>query len=118
MPDACLHVECPDAERCEVIDGLAQCLADWAPRDEEPAPPPAEEPDAGPPMGGAGGSPPPLGGVGGSVVTLPDAGPTNDAGAADGGTSDCGCRTGEGGQSGWWLPMLLLLGLRRRRTRM
>ena len=28
-PDPCLHIDCPSLERCELIQGTAQCIADW-----------------------------------------------------------------------------------------
>ena len=42
-PDPCRHVECPPLERCELIQGTAQCVADWVGAMSEPPPEPNTE---------------------------------------------------------------------------
>jgi hypothetical protein len=75
--DPCDGVECPANQRCEVVDGTAQCIADW----NQPVEP---RPDMGAPMGDMGAEP----ADGGSVVSG-DAGVESDSTAppssADGG---------------------------------
>ena len=36
-PDPCRHVECPELQRCELTNGLPQCVADWVGAMSEPA---------------------------------------------------------------------------------
>ena len=57
--DPCLGVECPQYQRCAVVLGTAQCVADWPIIDEEPQPvdmgteimPEMDSGSAGPDMG-------------------------------------------------------------------
>lgn len=82
--DPCGPVDCPPLQRCEVVEGTAQCVADW---------PIVEEPDPVGGMGGAGGDAP----VGGSDNPDSDAGTTGGAGGRSP-APDAGM--GQGGSAG------------------
>ena len=117
--DPCHNVHCAPNERCEVLQGLAQCVADWGPET------PVGQPDGG--VGDAGGASDAGAGMdtgpifvgGDAVVPLTNSdGGTHQIAQDSSSTSGCGCRVG-GNTNG--SPYLLLLalgtipGLRRRR---
>ena len=107
--DPCSDVECPPHQRCEVVDNLAQCVADWLPVDRPDVFIPST-PDAG----GDGGlpdvrEPGNTGGSGGNdgpdVGGLPGAAEGDETGLDNGGDG-CSCDVGENrGPS----PLVLLL---------
>ncbi|MCB9553933.1 MAG: hypothetical protein H6705_19020 [Myxococcales bacterium] len=138
VADPCQGITCPRYQRCAVVYGTAQCVADW------PINEPVEEPDMGAGgaggeggmggeggvsgmggeagmggEGGAGGAPDMEGAGGGAGNTGPtDFGVDSGAGGDDGGT---GCECDAGGGSGAPFGTVLFglgvlgLGLRRRR---
>ncbi len=109
--DPCLHIICPAAERCEVVDGEAQCMPDWHPEGDPPGP--EEDPDSGSADGED--SPNLDGGV--DAVALSDGGidppdaKTGGGGTTTPGPGSCNCD----GTSAPFLLWALLLGVRRRR---
>ncbi len=124
--DPCTGVECPLNQRCAVVDGTAQCVADWIADPQQPLPDagPVEERDAG--AGGAGGEGGEggaggeggEGGEGGGVLADAGEGGSGGSGEDDEGNNDpgCGCDVGSGAPN----PLLLLffaplLMMRRRR---
>ena len=117
VEDDCNHIQCPVAERCEVIDGTAQCVADWAA--EDPAPPSLDagvgasdmgtfQADIGTVVGADGGNiGRPLGDVDAGTIASDS---TSSAG--------CACRAGtDGPRTFVWLLPLLAAPLARRRRR-
>jgi len=114
--DPCAHIECPVAERCAVVEGQAQCVADWA---EVPIEPTTS--DAGLVDRDGGGFVADLG-YGSDGATLPPSG----GGRADGGgalvsdapSAGCACSAGRDGAAGLgWLGLLAAPALLRRRRR-
>ncbi|MCB9543664.1 MAG: MYXO-CTERM sorting domain-containing protein [Myxococcales bacterium] len=115
--DPCDAIECPPAEACEVIEGAAQCVADWTGdgtpggRDDMDPIPDAGDMDVGPdPDDG-------VSDLDGGIIP-----PGGDDPVADGGTGaeaetvGCSCRAdAEGSGAPWLLLALLGLPLRRRR---
>ena len=84
----CDGVECPANQRCEVVDGTAQCIADW---------------NQGGPDGDGGVTEPDAGMPSDAATPLPDSGSQSDSGRSteDGGSEqDAGGPTADGGASG------------------
>ncbi len=111
--DPCHNVHCAPNERCEVVAGSAQCVADWGPES------PVAAPDMGTPGTDAG-----LPDVGSGfsdtgVVPAPITadGGTNQIAQSGGNAAGCGCRTAQGSPAGAWLVLLgvAIPALRRRR---
>ena len=114
--DPCVHIECPVAERCTIIEGQAQCVADWV---EVPVAP--MTPDAGTPDRDAGGFAADLG-YAGDGATLPTIGDERaDGGGAlvsDAPSAGCACSAGRDNAAGMaWLGLLAAPALLRRRRR-
>ncbi len=129
----CEHIECPDGEICDDDSGEAQCAPNWIEgmggeggdggnggmgAEGGTGGLGGEGGEGG--MGGAGGE---GGGAGNVISRIEDVGV--DAGP-DGGkdikdpepvSSGCGCDATDAGSNAWWLALLLVPGLRRRRRR-
>ena len=129
-PDPCAGIECPINQGCAVVEGTAQCVANWIP----------EDPGAGGAggeggMGGEGGAGAEggAGGMGGEGGTVPDAGIGGEGGSVGqidmgngqngggtGGDEGCACDVGAD-RSANPATLLMILAplafLRRRRNR-
>ena len=118
--DGCEGVECPAAEKCVIIDGEAQCTADWAPVDN-PTIRPNEGPDMGTPLENMDLG---LGDFGLPETPPTEAPPTSsgDAGLTEDAPdqiTSCACRVNRsGGGAMAMLGALALLLMRPRRTRL
>ncbi|MCB9526884.1 MAG: hypothetical protein H6703_16520 [Myxococcales bacterium] len=115
--DPCAGVECPRFQACVVVEGTAQCVADWD-RPVEPRPDMGVDPDMGGGDDDMGGRDD-MGPGDGGIIPDPDLGlDMGQGGEGDGGNDGCACdaadRDGPGPGS---LLVLLAAGLLRRRRR-
>ncbi|MEZ4436645.1 MAG: hypothetical protein R3F65_29950 [bacterium] len=108
--DPCDGVRCPPGQGCAIVDGTAQCLADWLDPIE---PRPDAEPDAGPADAGPDAMPDDA--TPGDATLPRDHGIGGDDGPAQSGTHDCACDAADRGPVPVWLLLALALTRRRRR---